>query len=36
MDITNDGDGRSDVDDVTLLHQELFCFGAYRLDDGVS
>ena len=33
MDISNHRDGRSDVHDIALLHQQLFRFGAYRFND---
>ena len=33
MDIANNGHGRFDVHDIALLHEELFCLSAYRLDD---
>ena len=36
MDVTDDGDGRQDVHDIALLHQQLFRLGAYRFDDGVG
>jgi hypothetical protein len=34
VDVAHDGDGRGDVDDVALAHQQLLSLGAYRLDDG--
>lgn len=36
VDVSNDGDGRVNVHNVTLLHQELLRLGAYCLDDGVG
>lgn len=36
MDIPDDGDGGLYVHHIALLHQKLFCLGAYRLDDGVG
>jgi hypothetical protein len=34
--ITDHGDRRLDVDDIALFHQQLFCFGAYRFNDGLG
>lgn len=34
VDITHDGNGGFDVHDVALAHEQLLCFGAYRLDHG--
>lgn len=36
MDVADDGDGGVNVHDIALLHQELFCLGAYCLDDRVG
>ena len=33
MDVADDGDGRADVDDVALTHQQLLGLGADGLDD---
>lgn len=33
MDIADDGYWGFDMDNIGLPHEELFCFGAYRLDD---
>jgi len=35
VDIADDGDGGVDVHDIAFLHEELFGFGAYRLDDRI-
>lgn len=36
MYIAHDGDGGSDVHHIALLHQQLLCFCAYRLDNRLS
>lgn len=36
MDISHDSDGRSDVYDIALFHQQLLRFGAYCFDDRVG
>jgi hypothetical protein len=36
VNVTDHGDGRLDVDDIALFHQQLFRFGAYRFNDGLG
>lgn len=36
MNVTDNRDRGLDVHDIALLHQQLFCFGAYGFDDGVG
>lgn len=36
MNISNDSDGRADVNNVGLAHKKLFCLGADGLDDGLG
>ena len=36
MYVSNHRNGRSDMNDIALLHQQLLCFGAYCLDYGLS
>jgi hypothetical protein len=36
VNVTHHGDGRLDMDDIALSHQQLFRFGAYGLDDGLG
>ena len=33
--VTNNSDGRFDVHNIALFHEQLFCFRAYSLDDGL-
>ena len=35
MNVSNHSDGRGNVNHIALLHQQLFCFGAYCFDDRV-
>ena len=36
MNVADDGDGRADMDDVALAHQQFLSLGTYRLDDGLG
>ena len=36
VNVTHHGDGRLDMDDIALSHQQLFRFGAYCFDDGLG
>lgn len=36
VNVTDDGDGSADVDDIALAHQQLLGLGAYCLNDGLG